>query len=494
MNPSPASENHAPSTKRSAASGNPGSPPPGHIHDAVGIGVGPFNLGLAALAEPISDLDLVFVDQRPGFDWHPGMMLDSAHLQVPFMADLVTLADPTSPYSFLNFLKETGRLYRFYIRENFYPLRAEFNAYCQWVAEALPNVHFGERVTDVRYDDGVYSVMTDGPGGKRVRLGRRLVLGTGTTPNIPPAARAITGSGGLVLHNADYLARKAELQSSSSITVVGSGQSAAEIYLDLLQEMPVHGYELNWVTRSGRFFPLEYTKLTLEMTSPEYVDYFHALPESTRDALVAGQKNLYKGIDSDLINEIYDTLYAQSLNGEPRTRLLTHMELQGARYDPETGRHTLELHHDEQDRVLRLETGAVVLGTGYAYREPEFLAGIGERIRRDGAGRFDVDRNYGIGTETGEIFVQNAELHTHGFVSPDLGMAAYRNSVIIREILGREHYRVERTIAFQEFGVARQNGETSQQTRASAPAAARSAASADSLPASRLPDGDRVSA
>lgn len=424
-----------------------------HVHDAVGIGVGPFNLGLAALTDPIAELDLVFVDARPAFDWHPGMMLDTAHLQVPFMADLVTLADPTSPYSFLNYLKQTGRIYRFYIRENFYPLRAEFNAYCQWVADSLPDVHFGERVTGVDYDDGAYSVHTDGPQGPKVRRGRRLILGTGTQPNVPEAARAITEAGGLVLHNADYLARKAELQSRSSITVVGSGQSAAEIYCDLLQDLPSRGYELNWVTRSGRFFPLEYTKLTLEMTSPEYVDYFHALPESTRDRLVATQKNLYKGIDSDLINTIYDTLYAQSLHGEPRTRLLTHMELLDASYHPRTDSHTLTLHHGEQDRGHLLETDAVVLGTGYAYREPDFLAGISGRIRRDSAGRFDVDRTYGIGTAPGEIFVQNAELHTHGFVSPDLGMAAYRNSVIIAQMLGREYYPVETSIAFQEFGV-----------------------------------------
>ncbi|WP_104055763.1 MULTISPECIES: lysine N(6)-hydroxylase/L-ornithine N(5)-oxygenase family protein [unclassified Arthrobacter] len=426
-----------------------------HIHDAVGIGVGPFNLGLAALSDPIADLDLTFVDARPGFDWHPGMMLGTAHLQVPFMADLVTLADPTSPFSFLNFLKQTGRIYRFYIRENFYPLRAEFNAYCQWVADSLPNVHFSERVTDVEYDDDAYSVHTVGPLGHRVRRGRRLILGTGTQPHVPEAARSITGAGGLVLHNADYVARKAELLSRSSITVVGSGQSAAEIYLDLLQDMPSRGYELNWVTRSGRFFPLEYTKLTLEMTSPDYVDYFHALPEATRDRLVATQKNLYKGIDSELINEIYDALYTLSLTGEPRTRLLTGMELLDAQYHPDTDTHTLTLHHGEQDRKHLQQTDAVVLGTGYTYREPEFLAGISGCIRRDAAGRFDVDRNYGISTVPGEIFVQNAELHTHGFVSPDLGMAAYRNSVIIAQMLGREHYPVERSIAFQEFGVPR---------------------------------------
>ncbi|PTT58791.1 alcaligin biosynthesis protein, partial [Arthrobacter sp. HMWF013] len=35
---------------------------------------------------------------------------------------------------------------------------------------------------------------------------------------------------------------------------------------------------------------------------------------------------------------------------------------------------------------------------------------------------------------------------------PDLGMAAYRNSCILREITGREVYPVERSIAFQHFG------------------------------------------
>ena len=49
--------------------------------------------------------------------------------------------------------------------------------------------------------------------------------------------------------------------------------------------------------------------------------------------------------------------------------------------------------------------------------------------------------------------MQNAEEHTHGFVAPDLGMGAYRNSVIIAAMLGREVYPVEKRIAVQSFGV-----------------------------------------
>lgn len=427
------------------------------VHDFAAIGVGPFNLGLAALAEPVEGLDGVFLEQRESFDWHPGMMLEPAHLQVPFLADLVTLADPTSPYSFLNFLKQTGRLYRFYIRENFYPLRAEYNQYCQWVAGQLPSVRFGTAVLDVTYDDGVYRLAVSGPEGPEVLLARRLVLGTGTSPYVPSSAAGIVagaaaGRGGVVLHNSDYLARKAELQQQRSITILGSGQSAAEIYYELLQEADAHGYQLNWVTRSGRFFPLEYTKLTLEMTSPEYVDYFHGLPQQQRDHLIKNQKNLYKGINSDLIDAIYDLLYTKSLSGIVDTQLLTHSALTGADWDPAAGTHTLHLQHEEQGSTYTLDSEAVVLATGYGYQEPGFLAGVQDRIARDSAGRFAVDRNYSTGVAPGEIFVQNAELHTHGFVTPDLGMGAYRNSCILREITGREVYPVERSIAFQQFG------------------------------------------
>ncbi len=102
-----------------------------HVHDFVAVGVGPFNLGLACLTAPIPELDGLFLDEKPEFDWHSGMLLEDAELQTPFMSDLVTLADPTSPFSFLNYLKESGRLYPFYIRERFYPLRAEYNDYCR---------------------------------------------------------------------------------------------------------------------------------------------------------------------------------------------------------------------------------------------------------------------------------------------------------------------------------------------------------------------------
>ncbi|MEV5954416.1 lysine N(6)-hydroxylase/L-ornithine N(5)-oxygenase family protein [Streptomyces sp. NPDC051987] len=418
---------------------------PGTTYDFVGIGLGPFNLGLACLTEPIAELDGVFLDSKPDFEWHAGMFLDGAHLQTPFMSDLVTLADPTSPYSFLNYLKEKGRLYSFYIRENFYPLRVEYDDYCRWAAHRLTNVRFGTTVTEVRYEDDVYAVTT--AGGETYRA-RHLVLGTGTSPHLPEACREL---GGDFIHSSRYLRHRQELRSKESITLVGSGQSAAEIYHDLLSEIDVHGYRLNWVTRSPRFFPLEYTKLTLEMTSPEYIDYYHALPEATRYRLAAEQKGLFKGIDGDLIDAIFDLLYQKSLGGPVPTRLLTNSSLDTAVHD--NGTYTLKLRQEEQGKDYEIETEGLVLATGYRYTEPEFLAPVRDRLRYDTHGNFDVARNYAIDVTGRGVFLQNAGVHTHSITSPDLGMGPYRNAYIIRELLGSEYYPVEKTIAFQEFAV-----------------------------------------
>ncbi|MFE0454955.1 lysine N(6)-hydroxylase/L-ornithine N(5)-oxygenase family protein [Streptomyces sp. NPDC058914] len=414
-------------------------------HDFVGIGLGPFNLGLACLTEPIDELDGVFLESKPDFEWHAGMFLDGAHLQTPFMSDLVTLADPTSPYSFLNYLKEKGRLYSFYIRENFYPLRVEYDDYCRWAANKLSSVRFGTTVSEVTYDETaeLYAVRTEAG---EVFRAPRLVLGTGTSPHYP---EAVSGLGGDFFHNSRYVQNRAELQKKRSITIVGSGQSAAEIYYDLLSEIDVHGYQLNWVTRSPRFFPLEYTKLTLEMTSPEYIDYFRELPEATRYRLTAEQKGLFKGIDGDLINEIFDLLYQKNLGGPVPTRLLTNSSLNGATY--ENGTYTLSFRQEEQEKDFEISSEGLVLATGYKYAEPEFLEPVRDRLRYDSQGNFDVARNYAIDTTGRGVFLQNAGVHTHSITSPDLGMGAYRNSCIIRELLGSEYYPVEKTIAFQEF-------------------------------------------
>lgn len=443
------------------------------VLDFVAIGIGPFNLSLACLSEPLEDVQGVFLERKAAFDWHPGMLLEDASMQTPFMADMVSLADPTSHFSFLNYLKLHDKLYNFYIREDFFLLRREYNQYCQWAARELSSLRFDHDVQDIQHVGDIYIVRGTRPstGEAFAYRARKLVLGTGTQPYLPKAADAVRDvvpvAGSRVCHNAHYLARKEELTSQPAITIIGSGQSAAEIYLDLLREIDQHSYQLNWITRSPRFFPLEYGKLTLEMTSPDYIDYFHALPREQRNTLLATQKGLYKGINLELIDEIYDTLYAKQLQGVVPTTLMTNTELTSLNKQETNGDFTLGLYQREQQQAWRHGTSAVVLATGYHYVAPPFLRSIESRIRRDEEGRYAVGRFYAVDTQStadadgnegdqspfaGEIFVQNAELHTHSLAAPDLGMACYRNSCILRAITGREVYTIERRIAFQSFG------------------------------------------
>ncbi|MEH3055417.1 MAG: SidA/IucD/PvdA family monooxygenase [Patulibacter minatonensis] len=423
--------------------------------DLVGIGLGPFNLGLAALLSPVPGVRAEFLDRKPGFDWHPGLMLSGAEIQVPFLADLVTLADPTSRWSFLNYLRETGRLYRFYFYEHMHVLRSEFGRYCAWVAGELPQLRFGEDATGVDLDaDGTWTITATGPGGQTVRRARHVAFGVGTAPTVPACtARSVADPAAPVLHSADYMSHREHLLELGTVTVIGSGQSAAEIVLDLLQ----HGgdrLQIDWYSRSPGFLAMEYSKLGLETFSPEYTAHFRGLPADRRDARRGSQDLLYKGISLSTSEAIYDELYRRSVDGEPTIDYRAGVELQGVRRTAGGGL-GLELRHLDEGTTFTRGTDALVLATGYEAAPLPLPERTRERLAFDTEGRPEVTADYRLVLADGTpstAFVQNAELHTHGVGTPDLGLGAHRNAVIINAFLGREEYPVRDRNVFQRFG------------------------------------------
>ncbi|MFF7190862.1 lysine N(6)-hydroxylase/L-ornithine N(5)-oxygenase family protein [Streptomyces sp. NPDC008222] len=434
--------------------------------DLVGIGIGPFNLSLAALAHPLAELDTAFYEQRPGFDWHPGLLIDGATLQVPFLADLVTLADPASPWSFLNYLKSLDRLFPFYFAERFHIQRAEYDAYCRWVAGHLPGLHFGHRVDSVRWDPEYELFEIDftrlGPDGEDEALGRTraraVVLGVGTEPHVPqPLGPLVDTPGVPVIHAADYLRHREQFLTAGHITVVGAGQSGAEIFLDLLRHRPVGCERIHWLARTEAFAPMEYSKLGLEHFTPDYTRYFHALAEPVRDHLVSTQWQLHKGIDAGTSAAIHDELYRRTLHGGwPDAVLTPGVRVRTAQRLP-TGTIELHLEHPQQNARSRLTTDAVVLATGYRERPLDrILAGLAPHLCRDNNERPHIDDQFRMllaPAVTGRLYVQNAELHTHGVGTPDLGLAAWRSATILNSLTGKEPYPLPRRTAFTTFGL-----------------------------------------
>ena len=424
------------------------------VLDFVAIGLGPFNLSLACLADPIHDLHGLFLERNEHFDWHPGMLIDDCTLQNPFLADLVSLADPKSKFSFLNYCKQEGKLYAYYIRERFYLSRAEYNRYCQWAIAQLSSISFGAHVDDIRYDrEHDYYVVSGGyprTGRTFTYHAKKIVIGVGSVPCLPACCDEAREH---CIHSAHYVACKEVLQKKQSIAVIGSGQSAAEIFYDLLRESDRHRYSLTWITRSPRFFQMENTKLTLEMISPDYIDYFYNLPENVRESIVAKQDSLYKGVNASLINQIYDLLDDRRSQGNNTARLVTNSELSGCHYDSAQGCFHLSFEQRDEHAGYKHMTDGAVFATGYRQNVPAFIGGIRDRIRWDDKGRYRLSRNYAIDIDERNIFVQNAGLYSHGLTNPDLGMSCYRNSCILRELTGVEHYKIEQRIALQDFSI-----------------------------------------
>ncbi|WP_250283999.1 lysine N(6)-hydroxylase/L-ornithine N(5)-oxygenase family protein, partial [Frankia sp. CiP1_Cm_nod2] len=428
--------------------------------DLVGVGLGPFNLSLAALADGLPGLRTRFFETRPGFSWHPGLLLPGTRLQVPFLADLVTLADPTSRWSFLSYLHAHDRLFRFYFHERFHLLRQEYDDYCRWVATGLASARFGARVDALRWraDTGLFeaevSVQADGHiRAARTVLARNIVLGVGTEPSVPAALAGLLGPE--VFHSAEYRTRRAGLAGAGHVTVVGSGQSGAEVFADLLRAQPETGQALHWITRTPAFAPMEYSKLGLEQFTPDYVRYFHGLDQAAKDAILPTQWQLYKGIDAETIAEIYDLLYERTVaGGSVDAALLPHVAIESGTRTA-GGRIRLTCRHVPQDSAFTVETDRVVLATGYAARRPTLLGPVTDLLDLDDAGRYQVDAAYRLATApqvSGRIYVQNAELHTHGVGTPDLGLGAWRAAVILDDLTGGAAYRVPRRSAFTTFG------------------------------------------
>lgn len=426
-------------------------------YDLIGIGLGPFNLGLATMLNKIPEVKALFFEQNPSFNWHPGLLLEGTTLQVPFFADLVTMADPTSRYSFLNYLHEQRRLYHFYFLEHFHIPRKEYNHYCKWVAEQLDSCQFGQKVTNIEWNkqDEYFQVHT-----LEVKTGKcyvydanHLVLGVGTVPQISDKFQPLLSKD--IFHSAQFLQHKDRCRQAKSITVIGSGQSAAEVFYQLLLEQETCDYRLNWLTRSAGFFPMEYSKLGLEYFSPDYTRYFYQLPEQTRDNRLKQQGLLFKGISMQTIAEIYGLLYERTIGGKKLAVDLCS-QLEVGEIIKMDQHYRLQGHHLEQDQSFSLDSEVIIFGTGYQQKIPTCLDGIKELISWDKQNRYVIDEDYRLTLTKNMksmIFVQNGEMHTHGVGTSDLGLGAHRNAIIINTLLGRQVYQVSERNVYQHFGV-----------------------------------------
>nr|AVW82904.1 L-lysine N6-monooxygenase [Nocardia interforma ATCC 21072] len=413
----------------------------GHdVLDVVGIGIGPANLSLAALlAGQDSGLKVAFLDRKPRFGWHAGLMLPDVQMQVHYLKDLVTPVDPTSPYSFPAFMVDTKRFYRLLVSGRSKVPRREFEQYCRWAAERIPNLRFGVEVRDLTWNGELFVVRTD----QGDLLARNVVSGTGLAPRLPSFASGHDPE--QVFHASTLLDVPRKLQ-GRRIVVVGGGQSGAEVVHHLLT-VPDRPASIVWGTSRTNLLPLDDSPFVDELFVPNYSRYFHSLPAKRRVELVEEQKMASDGISAGLLEAIYRRLYdLEVLEGEHRPcRTLLGHALTTVEKTP-SGLLTRWMPNAGDE--VGIEADVVICATGYRHGLPRPLYGLPSTLlaaMSGDDGEIAVRPDFSLdwdGPGDRRVFVQNAARHSFGVADPNLSLLAWRSATIANSVLGFERYPV----------------------------------------------------
>jgi L-ornithine N5-oxygenase len=416
------------------------------VYDLVGVGFGPSNLALAiALNEAVGrrgrKFSSRFIEKQPGFTWHGGMLLPGSDMQISFLKDLVSLRDPSSRFTFLSYLHAKGRLQSFINRKTFYPSRVEFNDYLCWTAANFDDgVSYGEEVTAIEPETarGVVTHVAvhsrDRLGHERRRLARNLVLAVGGRPRIPDVFREAAGDK-RVFHSSSYLANVGRLglrdAAATRIAVVGRGQSAAEIMLDLSQRYPNISVDL--IMRGFALRPSDASPFVNEIFDPSATDFIYQQPEKIRHSILTELRNTnYAVVDGELIETLYAAFYQQSVEGHERLRMLRMREIVGVA--PVDGGAMLTIRDHEAGAVRSERYDGVILATGYERDTGgHLLDGLGAYLPER-----KVERNYRLKTSADflpSIHLQGYSEATHGLSDTLLSVLPVRAEEIATSLL-----------------------------------------------------------
>ncbi|MCP9977393.1 SidA/IucD/PvdA family monooxygenase [Actinomadura madurae] len=407
--------------------------------EVLAIGAGPSNLALAvALEELAPDLAArtLLVERHDSVVWQRGMLLPWARSQVSFLKDLVTLRNPRSEFTFLNYLHAVGRLDQFVNLGTFQPYRTEVSDYLRWVAGSLAEVRieYGRRVVAVEpvWDDGSLdgwcARFADGPD----VTCRHLVVGVGREPRVPDVFRSLPG--GRVVHSSRFQERVDRLDPDAAhrFAVVGGAQSAAEMLWETYRRFP--RAECVMVTRSIGLKTYEHSRFANELYYPSFTGDFHAGAPGFRARTLAEMRGTnYGALDPDLLDALYDELYRLRLTGSNRMRILPMTEVVRAGTDGTGALLTLADRRtgDEND----LPCDLVLLGTGFRGEMPPLVRRIAEAVS---GWPVAVDRYYRMAlppSATATCHLQGVNEATHGIADSLLSVLGVRAEEIVTDLL-----------------------------------------------------------
>ncbi|KAI1451501.1 L-ornithine 5-monooxygenase [Annulohypoxylon moriforme] len=307
---------------------------PDSVHDLVCVGFGPASLAIAvALHDSIDRGNLsktggapspkvLFLEKQPRFAWHAGMLLPGAKMQISFVKDMASLRDPTSQFTFLNYLHKNDRLVEFTNLNTFLPARVEYEDYLRWCASFFDDVvRYNTEVVSVAPDkasESAGSVSTFTVTSKNVKTGaltsykaRNVLLAIGGQASIP---KCLPSNHPRVIHSSQYANLVPQIldkrDSPYRVAVVGAGQSAAEIFNNVQTLYPNSRTSL--IMRSEFLKPSDDSPFVNSIFNPSFVDSLYQRSAENRYSLLEGARSTNYGVVRlELIERLYERMYDQ---------------------------------------------------------------------------------------------------------------------------------------------------------------------------------------
>ncbi|MGP4845614.1 lysine N(6)-hydroxylase/L-ornithine N(5)-oxygenase family protein [Marinobacter sp. 1Y8] len=416
------------------------------VYDYLGVGFGPSNLALAIATQEYSERGgaqprVCFLEKKPAFNWHEGMLIDGSTMQISFLKDLATLRNPASRYTFVNYLKEQGRLEDFINIQTFFPAREEYNDYLGWAAaDFRDQTFYGEDVQAVEpllehgKLAGVEVISQDGAGQTHRRKARNLVLGMGGKPQVPEAFEGIDDP--RILHSSQYRGRietlLADRGRKARVAVIGGGQSAAEIFEDVTSRFSQ--VDAAMVLRGIALKPSDDSPFVNEIFNPSFIDQIYSQTDAQRARLLTEFRNTnYSVVDLELIERIYQMFYLQKLRKDERHTMFAHSEVTEVNTSDTGIELVLRNRADGSTQVHKVDV--VVLATGYSRDQHHpLLAGLGDHLES-----LSPDRHYRLNLTNSDskIYLQGCCESSHGLSDTLLSVLAVRSQEVVESVFGQ---------------------------------------------------------
>ncbi|MQY35024.1 L-ornithine N(5)-monooxygenase [Streptomyces sp. RB17] len=412
--------------------------------DTLLVGAGPANLALAIALEELAPAEVaagtLILEQADDIVWQRGMMLPWAQSQVSFLKDLVTLRNPRSRFTFVNYLHSIGRLDDFINLGSAVPYRQEISGYFAWVAESLTHtkIDFGRGVSRSQALRDPSGAVT----GWRVHLTdgtaltcRDLVVGVGRDAHVPevfkdlPADRAI--------HSTRFTEGFATLDERRTrrVSVIGAAQSAAEMLWTAHQRLPQA--ECTMIMRSIGLNSYESSKFTNEIFYPSFIDDFHGTSPNSREQLLREMhRTNYAGLSPAMLDTLYKQTYLEKLTGQERLRMVTMTDVTAAVLDGDEV--VLTLSDRRTGEVTEHRCDTVLLGTGFERGMPWLIRDLSASAGITDPAAITVDRNYRLQLPEGSTatcHLQGVNEATHGIADSLLSVLAARAGDIVTDLL-----------------------------------------------------------